>query len=411
MKDREVARLINLEDARQSEQIPLIASENVVSKDVLQAQASSFINKYAEGSVGKRYYAGNKHFDSIEELTQKRAINLFVPGKYKRDWSVNVQPLSGSPANLAICTALLKPGETILAMKLDAGGHLSHGHPLSLAGQLYNIEYYELDQKTELLDYDAIAKQALKVKPKLIIAGASAYSRLIDFNKFGEIAKSCGAYLLADISHIAGLVVAGYHNSPVPASDVIMTTTHKTLRGPRGAIILAKKELMPAINKAVFPGIQGGPHGNQIAAKAVCFYEADKPSFKKYIKQVIANARVMAHEFKKAKFKVVSGGTDNHLFLVDTTKAGYNGKLAQDALAELGIILNANAIPFDKFGPMQPSGIRIGTASITTLGADEKWSQALAKIIIQFLRNDLTRAEGRKQVKKLRATLQKGNWY
>ncbi len=407
MKDKKVEQIIKNEDARINAQIPLIASENIVSQDVISAQASSLINKYAEGSVGKRYYAGNKNFDEIEALAQSRALNLFVPKKYQSNWEVNVQPLSGSPANLAIYSALLKPNDKILAMKLDSGGHLSHGHKMSLAGQLYNICYYEVNKYSDKINYREVEEIAKKEKPKLIIAGASAYPREIDFERFGQIAKSVGAKLLADISHIAGLIVAGEHQNAIPFADVVMTTTHKTLRGPRGAIILAKKDIAQVINKAVFPGIQGGPHGNQIAAKAVAFYEAAKPAFKKYIKQVKKNAEVMAFEFSTAGYIVISGGTDTHLVLIDVSHKKLNGKEVQEKLEGVGIIINANLIPYDTNSPMNPSGIRLGTAAITTLGADEHWTRELAQLMIQFLANEVTDKETAKQVTKLRARLDK----
>ena len=407
MKDKKVAQIIELENRRINSDIPLIASENIVSQDVLEALSSNLINKYAEGSVGKRYYAGNSNFDLIETLAQKRALELFVPKKYRKFWLANVQPLSGSPANLAIYAALLQPGDTILAMRLDAGGHLSHGHHLSLAGKLYKVEYYQVDEKTEQLDYEQIAKLAQKVKPKMIIAGASAYSRAISFAKFSKIAKSVDALLLADISHVAGLVATGQHPQVAPFADIVMTTTHKTLRGPRGAVILAKKKLMPEINKGVFPGVQGGPHGNQIAAKAVAFYEASKPEFKKYIQQVIINAQVMAKEFSQANFTVISGGTENHLFMVNVMSEKLNGKQVQDDLENIGVILNANQIPFDLNSPLRPSGIRIGTAAVTTLGADKQWSKQMAKVIISFLREETSVREAKHAVAKLRSLLDK----
>lgn len=389
MKDKEVAQLIKSEEKRQQESVPLIASENIVSADVTGAQASVFINKYGEGKPGKRYYAGNEIVDDLERLAVKRALNLFVKPVAKiKDWHINVQPLSGSPANLAVYAALLKPGDTILAMELSAGGHLSHGHKVTFPGQIFNIFQYGVDKNTERLNYEEIERLAQEHKPKLIIAGASAYPRTIDFARFAKIAKKVDAYLMADISHIAGLVVAGVHPSPIPFADVVTTTTHKTLRGPRGAIIICKKELAEVIDKGVFPGIQGGPHINQIAAKAVAFYEATQPSFRQYAKQIILNAKVLAEELDRGEIRVVSGGTDNHLVLVDVTSIGLTGKEAQLKLEQVGLIANANQIPFDTCSPLNPSGVRFGTAAITTLGYKEEKTRTLGKRIVSILKQN-----------------------
>lgn len=390
MKDKAIAKLIKREEERQKRDVPLIASENIVSKDVIEAQASVFINKYGEGKPGRRYYAGNKIVDDMERLAVKRALDLFVKpvvgANELENWHANVQPLSGSPANLAVYAALLKPGDTILAMDLASGGHLSHGHSVTYPGQIYNIVQYGVDKKTEQLDYKEIERLAKKHKPKLVIAGASAYPRTIDFERFAKIAHEVKSYLMADISHVAGLVVAGVHPSPIPFADVITTTTHKTLRGPRGAIIICKQELADAIDKGVFPGIQGGPHLNQIAAKAVCFYEAMQPEFVEYAKQVVANAQVLATELAAGGLRVVSGGTDNHLILVDVTSKGMTGKVVQEKLEQAGIITNANQIPFDTRSPFDPSGLRLGTAAITTLGYKEKETRALGKKIVSILK-------------------------
>ena len=387
MPDQAVLDLIAQERERQTNTIPLIASENFCSPAVRQALASEFVNKYAEGRPGQRYYAGNQFADKLETLTENRALDLFVPEPSRPDWRANVQPLSGTAANLAVLTALLHPGDRLLAMNLSAGGHLSHGHPANLSGQLYEIHEYGVDRESCQLDYEAIAKQAQTVKPKLIIAGASAYPREIDFARFAAIAKSVNALLLADVSHIAGLIAGKTHPSPIPHADVVTLTTHKTLRGPRAAIILCRESLAKQINRGVFPGVQGGPHLNQIAAVAVALQEAAHQDFSDYTQAIVANARALADELQRLGWPIVTGGTDNHLLLVDLSKSGLNGRAAQQTLESIGVITNANRIPFDTGTAQEPAGLRLGTAAITTLGATEAWCRDLAKIIDTALRD------------------------
>lgn len=385
MFDQKVFNLIKKEGDRQKTTIPLIASENFCSDEVRGALSSVFVNKYAEGQPGARYYAGNQVADELETLAVTRALKLFVPAKIRKNWHANVQPLSGSPANLAVYAALLKPGDKILAMSLSAGGHLSHGHPITLPGKLYQIEQYGVDPKTEQLDYAAILTQAKKVKPQLIIAGASAYPRVIDFTQFAKIAQAVGAYLLADVSHVAGLIAAGLHPSPIPYADVVTTTTHKTLRGPRAALILCRQTLADQIDRGVFPQVQGGPHLNQIAAVAVALYEAGQPTFKTYTKKVIQNAQILATELSAGGLRIVSGGTDNHLVLAEVTPLGLTGKEAQERLEKAGIIVNANQIPFDQRPPRDPSGIRLGTAAITTRGASKIVMETVGSLVVEVL--------------------------
>lgn len=370
MKDVDIKKLIRGEEKRQKKVINLIASENFVSKDVLMALGSVFTNKYAEGYPGKRYYGGNGIVDKVEELCRKRALKLFKLSPKK--WRANVQPYSGSPANLAVFSALVPLGNKIMGMSLEMGGHLTHGQKVSITGKLWKQVPYGVDKKTEQLNYDEILKIAKKEKPKMIIAGTTAYSREIDFKKFRKITDAVGAYLMVDMSHIAGLVAGGAHPSPFPYADVVMTTTHKTLRGPRGAIIFSKLLISDLIDKAVFPGLQGGPHMNQVAAVAVALKEAMQPSFKKYAKQVVKNAKVLADELKKRGWRIVSGGTDTHLFLVDTWQRDISGKEASEKLEKAGIIVNKNTIPFDTRKPTDPSGIRIGTPAVTTMGMKER---------------------------------------
>lgn len=384
MRDKEIEKLIKIEKARQKKNINLIASENYVSQDVLKALGSVFVNKYAEGYLGKRYYGGNEIVDKLEILCQKRALKLFKLSLDK--WHVNVQPYSGSPANLAVYSALVPLKGKIMGMSLEMGGHLTHGQKVSLTGKFWKQVPYGVDKKTERLNYNEILKIAKKEKPHLIVAGATAYSRKIDFKKFKKIADAVGAYLMVDMSHIAGLVAGGTHPSPFPYADIVTTTTHKTLRGPRAALIFCKKELAQKIDKAVFPGLQGGPHMNQIAATAIALKEAMKPGFKKYAKQVVKNAKVLSKELKKKGWRIVSGGTDNHLFLIDTWSRGITGKEASDRLEKAGIIVNKNMVPFDTRKPMDPSGIRIGTAAVTTLGMKEKDMLKIAEKIDKILR-------------------------
>lgn len=376
----EIFKLIDQERIRQEEEIELIASENYVSVDVLRANASILTNKYSEGYPWKRYYAGQKYIDLIENKAIDLAKELFG-AEY-----ANVQPLSGSPANLAVYSALLVPWDKILSLRLDHGGHLTHGHKLSVSGQLYTFEFYGVDPVTELIDMAEVAKLAREFKPKMIVTGFSAYSRDLDWAGFRAIADEVGAYLVADMAHIAGLVAAGVLQNPVPYCDVVTTTTHKTLRWPRGAIILSKERYGADIARAVFPGCQWGPHEHTIAAKAIAFWEALKPEFKTYAKQVITNAQSLANALIKHGVRVVSGGTDNHLLLLDVAKS-YNlgGKEAEIILENIGISVNKNMIPFDERKPMDPSGIRVGTPAVTTRGMTENEMQILADIMHEAL--------------------------
>ena len=365
--DKEVFDACSLELDRQRHNIELIASENIVSKAVLLAAGTVLTNKYAEGFPGKRYYGGCQCVDVVEDIARERAKKLFGAEH------ANVQPHSGASANLAVFFALLQPGDTVMGLNLAHGGHLSHGSPVNISGKYFNIVPYSVSDDTEQLDYDAIRATALECKPKMIIAGASAYSRIIDFEKISQIAKEVGAYFMVDMAHIAGLVAAGLHPSPVPYADVVTTTTHKTLRGPRGGMILCREELAKAIDKGIFPGTQGGPLEHIIAAKAVCFGEAMQPAFKTYAHNVVANAKVMANALLEEGFDLVTGGTDNHLMLADLRPMGITGKELQNRLDENHITLNKNAIPGDPEKPSVTSGVRIGTAAVTTrgLGADE----------------------------------------
>lgn len=381
--DQELWDAIHAEEERQEHNIELIASENVVSKAVMKAQGSLLTNKYAEGYPGKRYYGGTECVDVVENLAIERAKEIFG-AKF-----ANVQAHSGSQANAAAYMALIQAGDTVLGMDLAAGGHLTHGSPVNFSGKTYNFVGYSVDPETEMLDYDAILEQAKEVQPKLIVAGASAYSRTIDFAKFREIADQVGAYLMVDMAHIAGLVAAGLHPSPIPYADVTTSTTHKTLRGPRGGLILTNdEELAKKINSAIFPGIQGGPLEHVIAAKAVSFKEALDPAFKVYAQNIIDNTKAMADVFAQDdRFRLISGGTDNHVFLVDVTKVIESGKLAQNLLDEVNITLNKNSIPFETLSPFKTSGIRIGCAAITSRGMGVEESKAIANLIIKALVN------------------------
>ncbi|MGT2940438.1 serine hydroxymethyltransferase [Streptococcus cristatus] len=381
--DQELWDAIANEEERQQHNIELIASENVVSKAVMAAQGSILTNKYAEGYPGRRYYGGTDVVDVVESLAIERAKEIFG-AKF-----ANVQPHSGSQANCAAYMALIEPGDTVMGMDLSAGGHLTHGAPVSFSGQTYNFVSYSVDPETELLDFDAILKQAKEVQPKLIVAGASAYSHIIDFSKFREIADAVDAKLMVDMAHIAGLVAAGLHPSPVPYADITTTTTHKTLRGPRGGLILTNDEdLAKKINSAIFPGIQGGPLEHVIAAKAVAFKEVLDPAFKVYAQQILDNAQAMAQVFRQHdKFRVISDGTENHLFLVDVTKVVENGKVAQNLLDEVNITLNKNSIPYETLSPFKTSGIRIGTAAIAARGFGVTESIKVAELIIKALEN------------------------
>lgn len=374
---------IHQEEKRQQNTIELIASENIVSDAVREAQGSVLTNKYAEGYPGRRYYGGCQYIDKVEQLAIDYAKKLFN-AKF-----ANVQPHSGSQANMAVYQALLKPGDTILGMGMDAGGHLTHGAKVNFSGKEYHSYSYGLNVKTEELDFDQIRETALKVKPKLIVAGASAYSRIIDWQKFREIADEVGAYLMVDMAHIAGLVATGQHPSPIPVADVVTTTTHKTLRGPRGGMILSNNlKIGKKINSALFPGIQGGPLEHVIAGKAQAFYEDLQPQFTDYIKQVIKNAKAMAETFAQSdNIRVVSGGTDNHLMIIDITDTGLTGKDAQNLLDSVNITTNKESIPGDKRSPFVTSGLRIGTPAITSRGFNEDDAKKTASLIIEILSN------------------------
>lgn len=390
MKDKQIEKLIKAERERQGKVINLIASENIVSEDVLEALGSELTNKYAEGYSHARYYGGNEMIDKVEDICIDRALKTF--GLTENKWHVNVQPLSGSPANLAVYSALLNPGDKIMAMDLTHGGHLTHGFKVSFTGKLYTQIAYGVDEKTFMLDYEKLAQMAKKEKPKLIITGYSAYPRKINFKKFKEIADSVGALLMVDMAHIAGLVAGGAHPSPFVYADIVTTTTHKTLRGPRSGIIFVKKderELGKKIDKAVFPGLQGGPHMNQVAAVAVALKEAQAPAYKKYVEQVCKNAKTLAEELKKRGWRILSGGTDNHLVLVDVWMdgKGIGGKDASDKLEKVGIIVNKNTIPGETRTPVNPSGIRLGTAAETTRGLKEKDFVKIAERIDKALRS------------------------
>lgn len=373
--DSEVATAINGELARQRRNLELIASENIVTPAVLSAMGCVLTNKYAEGYPSKRYYGGCENVDVVENIARDRAKKLFGAEH------ANVQPHSGAQANLAVYFALVNPGETILGMSLSDGGHLTHGSPVNMSGKYYNFVSYGLDEKTQQIDYDALRTLALECKPKLLVAGASAYSREIDFKRIGEIAKEAGCLYMVDMAHIAGLVAAGEHCSPVPYADVVTTTTHKTLRGPRGGLILCKEELAAQIDKAIFPGTQGGPLEHTIAAKAVCFGEALTPEFKQYQSQIVKNSKALAAAMVNKGFDLVSGGTDNHLMLVDLQKLDITGKELEKRLDEVYITVNKNAIPNDPKSPFITSGIRIGTPTITTRGLVESDMEIIAQCI------------------------------
>lgn len=374
-QDEALFSAMRQELGRQRDNIELIASENFVSQAVMEAQGSVLTNKYAEGYPGRRYYGGCEYVDVAENLARDRAKEIFGAEH------ANVQPHSGAQANMAVYFTILEQGDTVLGMNLSHGGHLTHGSPVNFSGVQYNFVEYGVDQETEMIDYDVVAKLAEEHKPKLIVAGASAYPRVIDFKRFREIADSVGAYLMVDMAHIAGLVAAGQHPNPVEHAHFVTTTTHKTLRGPRGGMILCKEEHAKAIDKAIFPGIQGGPLMHVIAAKAVAFGEALAPEFKDYIGQVVTNAKVLGEELTKRGLRIVSGGTDNHLLLVDLQPLGITGKLAEHALDEAGITVNKNTIPFDPASPFVTSGIRIGTAAMTSRGFKEAEMKEIAELI------------------------------
>ena len=380
-EDKIIFETIEKELHRQQQGIELIASENFVSEGVLRAQGSILTNKYAEGYPGRRYYGGCEYVDVIEQLAIDRVKELFG-AEY-----ANVQPHSGSQANMAAYRALVKKGDKILGMDLNHGGHLTHGMGVNFSGQDYQFVSYGVNPKTETIDYDELERIAKEEKPQLIVAGASAYPREIDFKRISEIAKEVGAYFMVDMAHIAGLVAKGAHQNPVPYADVVTSTTHKTLRGPRGGLILAKEEFCKKLNSAIFPGIQGGPLEHVIAGKAVAFHEALQPAFGEYIEQVVKNAKAMADVFEGTAIRAISGGTDNHLLLLDIKETGLNGKEAQELLDTVGITVNKNAIPFDTLPPVKTSGIRVGTAAITTRGFDEVAAKKVAELILTTLTN------------------------
>lgn len=405
MRDSEIKKLLKAEKTRQKKVVNLVASENYVSNDVLKALGSELTNKYAEGYPGKRYYGGNEVADKVERLCAERALALFgldmgAVGAQAGKWHVNVQPLSGSPANLAVFLGLVPPGGKIMGMSLADGGHLTHGQKVSATGKMWTPVYFGVDQKTELIDYAALKVQAIAEKPAIIVAGFTAYPRIVDFKQFREIADACGAILMVDMSHFAGLVAGGVYPSPFEYADVVTTTTHKTLRGPRAALIFVQKDktklntkgepvsFANLIDKAVFPGLQGGPHLNQIAAVAVALKEAATSAFQKYAEQVVKNAKMLADELSALGWRVISGGTDSHLVLVDTWMGGkgISGQEASAKLEEVGIVVNKNAIPFDARSPMDPSGIRLGSAAETTRGKKEKDFRLLAQRIDKILR-------------------------
>ncbi len=395
--DPEVYRAIQGELERQRFSIELIASENFCSRAVLEAQGSVLTNKYAEGYPRRRYYGGCRWMDVVEDLARERLKKLFGAEH------ANVQPHSGTQANMAVYFAVLQPGDTILSMSLAHGGHLSHGHPASVSGKLYRVVSYGVSRETEQIDYSEVRRLAHEHKPKLIVCGASAYPRIIDFKRFREIADEVGAYLMADVAHIAGLIAAGVHPSPLPWADFVTTTTHKTLRGPRGGAILCRREFAQVIDKSVFPGSQGGPLMHVIAAKAVAFGEALRPEFSAYQRQIVENARALAHALARAGFRIVSGGTDTHLLLVDVRTHGVTGAEAEQLLEEIGVTVNKNAIPFDPQKPTVTSGIRLGTPAVTTRGMGPPEMEEIAHVIAQVLRERSAEAldAARAQVRQL----------
>ena len=395
--DPVVYSLLEKEKQRQMEGLELIPSENFVSKAVLEALGSVATNKYSEGYSGRRYYGGNEVIDEIETLAIKRLKKLFNAEH------ANVQPLSGSPANMAAFFAVMEPGEKVMALRLDMGGHLTHGHALNYSSKFFKPVHYVLDPKTEMLDYDLIEKLAKEEKPKVIVSGYTAYPRTIDFKRFKEIAEAVGAYCMADIAHIAGLCCTGVHENPVPYFDIVTTTTHKTLRGPRGAAIMCKQDLAKKVDKAVFPFIQGGPHENVIAAKAVAFKEASTSAFKKYARQIVKNSRALADELIALGFRLVSGGTDNHLVLVDLTNKNISGGEAEKALEKARIYCNKNAIPYEKRSLIDPSGIRLGTPALTTRGMKEAEMKEIARMISHVLENPQSSSVIEKVAKEVKA--------
>lgn len=396
--DPQVAKILDAERQRQEEGIELIPSENYVSQAVLECMGSIFTNKYSEGYPGKRYYGGQENIDELENLAIERAKQLFGAEH------VNVQPYSGSPANLEVYFALLQPGDTVLGMKLDQGGHITHGLPINVSGRIFNFIPYGVDPKTHRINMDEVRKLAQEHKPKMIVSGATAYPRPIDFKAFAEIAAEVGAYSMADISHIAGLVAGGAHTSPFPMTDVVTTTTHKTLRGPRGAIIMCKEKFAKEINRSVFPGMQGGPHDHITAAKAVTFAEALRPEFKVYAAQIVKNAKALAEGLLTHGFDLVSGGTDNHLILINLQNKGIDGATAQNAMDKAGMTVNKNTVPYDPNPPFKPSGIRLGTPAMTTRGFKETEMKKIAELIDRTITNhadDAALAKIKAEVKEL----------
>ncbi|MDP3982180.1 MAG: serine hydroxymethyltransferase [bacterium] len=396
-QDKEMARLIGKEEKRQKETLALIPSENYCSPAVREALGSIFVAKYSEGRPLKRYYGGMEVVDELEEEVENRVRKVF--GLKETDWAVNVQPYSGSPANYAVLRGILNPGDTILSLDLGHGGHLTHGSPVSLSGIDFRIVHYLVDQKTKKINYEEILRQAKKVKPKLIIAGHSSYPGKLDFAKFGKIAREVGALLLADTSHVTGLIIGKVHPSPFPHADIVTSTTHKTLRGPRGAMIICREELRKKIFPKVFPGLQGGPHNHTIAAIGVAVKEAQSAKFRMYASQVVKNAKALARALKARGFSLVSGGTENHLILIDLTSKGVSGKPAQDLLEQAGIVTNRNVIPFDTRKPFDPSGLRIGTPSVTTRGMKEKDMEKIADWMNRVLLDPSQAEKVRKEVK------------
>ena len=395
MKDPQIQKLVKAELKRQKETLDLIASENMASRETLELLSSTLSNKYSEGYPDKRYYPGNTYADQVEKIAQSRALKMFKLSPEK--WHVNMQPYSGSPANFAVYFALIEPGETIMGMKLADGGHLTHGHKVSATGKIWKSVQYGVNPQTGMVDFKEVEALATKHKPKIIVSGFTAYPRTFEFEKFRKIANKVGAYHMADISHIAGLVVGGAHPSPFPWTDVVMTTTHKSLRGPRGAMIFVNKDskiakknkvdMQSAIDRAIFPGLQGGPHDNVTAAKAQAFYEALKPEFNVYAKQIAKNAKVLAKALIKRKFNLVSGGTDTHLILMDVRSMGVDGMEAEKRLERVGIIANRNSVPGDP-SPFKPSGVRLGTPSLTSRGMREKDMELVADLIYRAIKNE-----------------------
>lgn len=376
--DSALEELLAAEASRQVDGLELIPSENYVSPAVRAALGSVLTNKYSEGYPGKRYYGGQENIDAIERLAQERALTLFIESSAQANWHVNVQPYSGTPANVAALFALAPLGSPIMGLSLTHGGHLSHGHRVSFSGLAYQAHPYELNPETERLDYDAIRERARKVRPRVLISGTTAYPRTLDFRAFQDIADEVGAVHLADIAHIAGLIVAGLHPSPFPFTDVVTTTTHKTLRGPRGGVIFCQRKHATAIDRAVFPGLQGGPHDHVTAAMAVSFWEASQPSYRSYVQQIVANARALAERLLEQGFRLVTGGTDTHLILLDLTAQGMSGKETEALLDQIGLTANKNTIPNDPRSPLDPSGLRLGTPAVTTRGMRESEMRRIA---------------------------------